>query len=79
MAVAVAVVVVAEAEADAGSKTHHRLAFSTLMAPLGAPFFFRAPGMARSAMTGAVNRGGKPKREVTWRWKSSRGPGDGNP
>jgi len=41
--------------------------------------FLCAPGKARSAETGAVNRGAKANREVTWTWKSSGGPGDRNP
>jgi hypothetical protein len=32
----------------------------------GAAFFGSAPGMARSAVTGAGNRKAKAEREVTW-------------
>ena len=42
------------------------------------PFYVCAPGMARSARIGAVNRGAKANREVTWRCKSSGGLGDRN-
>ena len=38
-----------------------------------------APGMARSAVTGAVNRNAKANREVTWRCKSSGDLDDRNP
>jgi hypothetical protein len=38
-----------------------------------------APGMARSARDGAVNRGAKANREVTRRCKSSGGLGGRNP
>jgi hypothetical protein len=41
--------------------------------------FVRAPGMARSAGDGAVNRGAKANREVTRRCKSSGGLGGRNP
>ena len=42
--------------------------------PIGFRLQLCAPGMARSAVTGAVNREAKANREVTWRWKSYRGP-----
>ena len=45
----------------------------------GPAFFMCAPGMARSAVTGAVNRKVKTNREVTGRCKSSGDPDDGNP
>lgn len=38
----------------------------------------RAPGMARSALTGAVNRRAKANREVTWGCKSPGGLDDRN-
>ena len=38
-----------------------------------------APGMARSTVTGAVNRNAKANREVTWRCKSSGDLDDRNP